>query len=208
MKTIDVSMPGLQNLLYQLLETELGGVQVYTAALEAVQNEDLEEEWEKYLDETKQHVHIARRIVEAFGLDPTRETPARMVVRRIGETLVSNIREAIAAGDPSAAEIVAAEAVVEAETKDHLNWELLSQVAKKLNGETAKLVRDAIETVEPQEDHHLYHTKGWARELWMVAFGLPAVLPPPEEVKHVETAIGAARAEKARDKMAKSQPKH
>ena len=30
---------------------------------------------------------------------------------------------------------------------------------------------------------------------------LPAVLPPPEEVKQVETAIGASRAEQARDKM-------
>jgi len=30
---------------------------------------------------------------------------------------------------------------------------------------------------------------------------MPAVLPPPEEVKHVETAIGAARAQNAREEM-------
>jgi hypothetical protein len=34
------------------------------------------------------------------------------------------------------------------------------------------------------------------------SLGMKAVLPPPEEVKQVETAIGAARAEKARTKMA------
>jgi hypothetical protein len=34
--------------------------------------------------------------------------------------------------------------------------------------------------------------------------GLPAVLPPSEEVKMVETAIGAARAENLRDEMLKS----
>lgn len=30
---------------------------------------------------------------------------------------------------------------------------------------------------------------------------MPAVLPPPEEEKHVETAIGAERAKNARDDM-------
>jgi hypothetical protein len=55
--------------------------------------------------------------------------------------------------------------------------------------------------VEKDEDHHLYHTKGWARELWIEALGMRAVLPPPEEVKDVETAIGAARAEQQRGRM-------
>lgn len=51
------------------------------------------------------------------------------------------------------------------------------------------------------EDHHLYHTTGWTRELWIQALGFPAVLPPPEEVKQVETAIGASRAEQAREQV-------
>jgi hypothetical protein len=37
--------------------------------------------------------------------------------------------------------------------------------------------------------------------LWVQALGFPAVLPPPEEVKKVETMIGASRAEYARDSM-------
>jgi hypothetical protein len=61
---------------------------------------------------------------------------------------------------------VAAECVVEAETKDHLNWELIAEVAKKLTGEERKTVREAHEEVEEEEDEHLYHTKGWCRELW------------------------------------------
>ena len=52
----------------------------------------------------------------------------------------------------------------------------------------------AYKEVENQEDEHLYHTQGWARELWLKSLGIKAVLPPPEEVKHVKTAIGAARA--------------
>ena len=88
-----------------------------------------------------------------------------------------------------------------AETKDHGNWELLGRVAEKATGDVGRMLRAAHEEVEKDEDHHYYHTKGWCRELWIEALGMPAVLPPPEEEKSVETAIGAARAEQQRDQM-------
>jgi hypothetical protein len=96
---------------------------------------------------------------------------------------------------------VAAECVVEAETKDHLNWELIAEVAKKLTGEERKTVREAHEEVEEEEDEHLYHTKGWCRELWLESLGVPAVIPPPEKEKQVKTAIGAERAKQSRTDM-------
>jgi hypothetical protein len=43
-------------LLYQSLETELGGFQIYTLAVECAVNEYLKEEWEKYRDQTKRHI--------------------------------------------------------------------------------------------------------------------------------------------------------
>jgi hypothetical protein len=102
---------------------------------------------------------------------------------------------------PEAAELVACECVVEAETKDHLNWELIEVASKALKGEEAKALKEAYEQVEEQEDEHLYHTTGWCRELWIQSLGLPAVIPPPEEEKEVKTAIGAARAKQARREM-------
>ena len=96
---------------------------------------------------------------------------------------------------------MAAECVVLAETKDHLNWELLGEAAKRLTGAPGKALKEAHEEVEEQEDEHLYHTQGWARELHLQLLGLPAVLPPPEEEKDVKTAIGAARAKQARKEM-------
>jgi hypothetical protein len=102
------------------------------------------------------------------------------------------------AGDPAAAEIVAAECVVLAETKDHLNWELIGEAAKNASANVAVVLKAAHEQVEEEEDEHVYHTKGWTRELWIKALGMKAVLPPPEEVKDVKTAIGAARAQQAR----------
>jgi hypothetical protein len=107
---------------------------------------------------------------------------------------------ALKAGNAEAAQIVAAECVVEAETKDHLNWELLGLVAEKIKGPESKIIQEAVDEVE-EEDEHLYHSTGWARELWVDSLGLPVALPPPEEEKDVKTAIGAARAKQQRDKM-------
>jgi hypothetical protein len=104
-------------------------------------------------------------------------------------------------GDPVAAQLVAAECVVDAENKDHANWELIGKIAEKATGERKTVLTDAYEQVEEEEDMHLYHTMGWARELWIESLGMPAVLPPPEEEKKVTTAIGASRAEQSRDDM-------
>jgi len=193
----------VRELLYQALETELGGVQVYTTAIRCAENDDLKEEWEEYLQQTQNHVMIVEDVLTKLDLDPDEETPGRKVVRTIGEALVQSMEMALAEGKPGAAQLVAAEAVVLAETKDHQNWHLIGEVAKKVKGDVAKVLKEAHEEVEHEEDEHLYHTKGWARELWIESLGMKAVLPPPEEVKKVETAIGAARAEKARTQMAK-----
>lgn len=193
----------LEELLYQALETEKGGVQIYTTAIRCAQNDELKEEWEKYLEQTKEHVEIVTATIEKLGLDPEIETPGRGVVRHIGESLVQAMELALKAGEPGAAQIVAAEAVSLAETKDHLNWHLIGECVKQAKGDTAKALREAHEQVEDQEDEHLYHTKGWCRELWIESLGMPAVLPPPEEEKDVKTAIGAARAEQARGDMVK-----
>jgi hypothetical protein len=191
----------LNELLYQALETELGGVQVYTTALRCVVNDDLKEEWEEYLGQTKNHVRIVQDTMTELGLDTEVETPGRLVVRHIGESLVKAMEMALESGDKAAAQLVAAESVTLAETKDHLNWHLIGEAAKKASGDVAKALKAAHDEVEDEEDEHLYHTTGWTRELWIESLGMPAVLPPPEEVKDVKTAIGAARAEQSRAQM-------
>jgi len=70
--------------------------------------------------------------------------------------------------------------VVEAETKDHLNWEFIGQLAEKEKGPEAKLLKEAYEEVEEEEGEHPYHSTGWARRE-LRTLGLPAVLSPPEE---------------------------
>ena len=153
----------LDDLVLQMMETELGGEQVYRTALTCAINPDLKKEWEGYLEETLAHQNVVRGICDALGLDPDAQSPTRAVVKHIGPSLVQAMQLAKKSGTPEAAQLVACECVVHAETKDH--------------------------------------TKGWCRELAIQALGMPAVLPPPEEVKNVETAIGASRAEQQRTAM-------
>lgn len=190
-----------QELLLQSLEHELGGVEVYSTALTCAQNSDLKQEWQEYLEQTRKHVTALQGVCSALGVAPETETPGRLVVRLVGQSLVMAMNQALGAGNPTAAELVACECVVLAETKDHADWQLLGKCADELPGPAARALKEAYDLIEDEEDEHLYHTRGWCRELWLSSLGLPALLPPPEEQQHVKTAMGAARAEQAGDKL-------
>lgn len=192
---------GVKELLLQALETERGGIKIYTAAIQAAVNDDLRKEWQEYLEETQHHEEVLTKVFADLGMDTEEMSPGREVCAHNGAALVTAIEMAQANADAAAAELVACECVVLAETKDHSNWELIGKVAESADDKVAQVLKAAYDEVEEDEDHHLYHTKGWCRELWIQSLGMPAVLPPPEEVKKVETAIGAARAEQAREDM-------
>jgi rubrerythrin len=184
--------PQLKELLLQSLEHERGGVVLYQTALECAVNDDLKEEWQRYLDQTERHVAILSKVCLDLGLDPAERTPGCKIVHHNGTALVVGMKMALAEGDAEAAELVACEAVVLAETKDHADWKLIGECAKASTGAPQAALQAAYDEVEDQEDEHLYHTKGWCRELWLKSLGLNAVLPPPEEREHVETATAAA----------------
>jgi len=191
----------IEELVLQSLEHELGGVQVYETAVACAVNPDLKKEWQKYLEETKTHVTALEGICKVLALDARKETPGRAVVRHLGKALVEAMKLARSSGEPAAAELVACECVVLAETKDHMDWELIGKCADHLEGPRAEALKAAYDEIEDQEDEHLYHTKGWCRELWIQSLGMNAILPPPEERKKVKTAIGAAKAEQAAEKL-------
>jgi ferritin-like metal-binding protein YciE len=185
----------LTELLLQSLEHEKGGVQVYETALRCALNNDLRMEWEEYLEQTRNHVQILQSVCERLGIDTEEASAGCEVIRHLGSALVQAMTLASGAGDREAAQLVACECVVLAETKDHLDWELLGKCAEEMSGDNAKILEAACDEVEEEEDEHLYHSKGWCRELWLESLGMKAILPPPEERKDVKTAIGAARAQ-------------
>jgi len=188
----------LHSLLYEALETEKGGIQVYEMALRCAVNDDLIEEWGNYLNQTRNHVQVLLEVFKTLGMNPDQETPGRNVVRLSGQSLVRMMEVSLAIGKPQAAQIVAAECVVSAETKDHMNWELLAAAGEAVTGAEQKALKHAVEQVEDEEDEHLYHSTGWARELHLEALGLKAELPPAEEEEDVKTETEAASVRKDR----------
>jgi len=193
----------LQELLLQSLEHERGGVKIYETALRCVINDDLKEEWTRYLSQTRNHVNILTELCQNLSIDPQQMTPGREVVSFLGNSMVQAMEQAMKSGQREAAEIVACECGTLAETKDHADWQLIQKCASISSEKQKELLAEAAEQVEDEEDEHLYHTRGWARELWLQSLGIKAVLPPPEEREHVTTAIGAARAEHGRDEISR-----
>src|SRR6185436_3161592 len=103
MKNNTLNTNHVTELLYQALETEKGGVQIYTTALRCALNEDLKEEWNKYLEQTKEHVQIVSGILKTMNLDTEVETPGRKIVRHIGDSLVQAMEMALRGPDLAAA---------------------------------------------------------------------------------------------------------
>jgi rubrerythrin len=195
---------GAKELILQALETELGGVQIYENAVDCAVNEDLREEWQEYLDQTRHHVEVVEQLCRQLGIDAQEQTPGRQVVNSLGRSLVQAMQMAKeTGGQPEEAELVAAECVTLAETKDHLNWTLLSELAQA-DFEWADAIQSAVDEVEDEEDEHLYHTMGWSRELWIQCLGLPAALPPPEEEQDVRSMAQAAKAKGQRKRFVKT----
>lgn len=189
----------LNQLLYETLEIEFGNVDVYNAAIRCAVNPDLKVEWREYLEQAENHVQVILRVFDKLKLDPEEETAGRHVVRHIGESLLEAMELALSAGNAEAAQIVAAERIVEAETKDHLNWELLSMVADQMKGPERRVIQEAVAEVEDEKDKHLYRTAGWARELWSQSLGLPANVPPPKDIeKKFRTTVGTTDAKHQR----------
>jgi hypothetical protein len=191
----------MKELLLQALEHGRGVVLVYRTALECAVNDHLRSEWERYFDQTENHVRILTRACIALGLDPGERTPGCEIVHHIGIGLVVSMKRAMATGDAQAAELVACECVVLAETRDHANWDLLCECAKALDGDSGRLLAEACADVAEEEDEHLYRARCWSRELWLRSLGLQARIPPEKAhavATAVEAAAGRSRARAAR----------
>src|SRR3954465_5590602 len=102
----------LNELLLQALETERGGIKIYTAAIQAAQNDDLRKEWQEYLSQTRTHEQVLLGVFEQLGLNPEGRSPGRDVVAHLGHSLVMAIEMASKSGNPVGAELVAGECVV------------------------------------------------------------------------------------------------
>jgi len=168
----------LAEVVLEALESALGCVEVYEAAILASAHETLRAEWQGYLARKQDHVARLRALCAGIGLDPYTLTAGRQIARHRTQGLVLAIEHARAALDPSASELVAAESVVDAEARDLQNWKLIDQAKDRASGEQRAALQRAYDSVMSEEHAHLYRSMGWVRELWIARLGLPAALPP------------------------------
>src|SRR3569833_897531 len=147
----------LKELLLQSLEHERGGVKIYRTALQCARNADLRKEWTQYLAQTEHHVQVLTDTCAQLGIDPGVRTPGCHIVRENGIALVRSMEMALATGDPAAAELVACETVVLADTKKHTNKKHNSAKTKTAENTTAQAQQAAYDAGEDEEDEHLYH---------------------------------------------------
>ena len=66
-----------------------------------------------------------------------------------------------------------------------------------MRGDPPEFLFLAGEDVETEEDHHLYHARGFCRDLWLHSLGLPALPPPPEDQKELKSGISVVPARAA-----------
>jgi hypothetical protein len=166
----------MKDLLLQALEHERSSELVYDAALECVLNEDLEEEWEDCLERTERHVELLTEACDALDVDPDEMTASRRIAQHSGNALVLAMRMALDAGDADAAELLACECVLIAESRNDFSWELIADCAGGLNDEAQAVLVGACEEVSIDHDEHLHQTRELRRELWLQALGLDADL--------------------------------
>jgi hypothetical protein len=174
----DVLSDGVVALLYRVLETAMGAEQVYQAALPCAIHPELRDQWSRHLIDTERHVAIARGVLRAAGLDPDAQLPVRIADRHLARGRVGAMREALACGPPSQAQITAAECMVEAETHAQRHWSFIKLLARETTGALGEVLRAACAEVVPQADRHLHHTFGWTEVLWAEAMGLAVFVPP------------------------------
>ena len=151
----------VKELVLQSLERERCGVRVYETAVESATNGDLRAEWMRYLAHTRRHVQVLENVCKKFAFDTEETSSARQIVHDRGEALVATMREARDAGDPAAAQFVACECVMRAETEDYVDWETLDLIAR-LCRHVPPLTTELVHSLVRQPRARVPMSEAWA----------------------------------------------
>ncbi len=168
----------LRDLLLQAHEAEHGNAQVLASALRCATHGDLARRWRDMLERARRRERALMLVLQQLDLGLRSETSGRRIAANLTSALLAAMREAQETGDATAAQVVAAACVEHAAIRVHRVWELIGHLAHASPDETGRTLDSAFDSA-PRDDGELYGSRGWVRELWIDALGLPAVLPPP-----------------------------
>jgi hypothetical protein len=159
-----LNVPFIAGTLSAFLAHERAGAALYRVAAEHSENPMLVAKYEDFGRETVEHIAIYQRLIADLGGDPHYVSPAARMTEQLGAKLLEGPVSSAGSVDLVTLETAFLEAVVIAEHKCHDNWTLLGQLGEAFADGTARgIVRDAVATVEPQEDDHVR----WATETYV-----------------------------------------
>jgi rubrerythrin len=140
----------LVEFLSQMLAVERGGVRLYEKALRDLTDEDLREDLDEFLRQTERHVELCEEMLEEAGGSPDEPSPAAQAAEQKAEGLLSvEVPEELV-------DFNNIENLVLAETKDHWNWERLSELSRNIKDRELKsTVTQAVREVLREEEQHV-----------------------------------------------------
>jgi rubrerythrin len=171
--------------LSEFLMVEQCGWQLYRVVQSRAQDAELRERYAEFGAETDRHRTILIELITQLGGDPDYISPTARVAQAKSEALLQSV---LVCGPLSDKEMEAndLENVLLAETKDHADWHLLSELTEQLpKGKTRTALENAVSQVEPQEDEHLE----WAASK-LAALGLAALTSEaPPDPRRLERSV-------------------
>ena len=145
--------------LSEFLMVEQGGLELYRVAADRSTQPKLKSKYQEFERQTAHHREVLVKLITALGGDPDYVSPtARLAQYKASKLLGAALQ--VAGLSEEEIEINDLENLLLAETKDHANWHLLSQLAEQASDEMKQAMQAAVDEVEEQEDEHLE----WARE--------------------------------------------
>jgi rubrerythrin len=145
--------------LSEFLMVEQGGLELYRVAATRSKTPKLKAKYQEFGRETAHHREVLVKLITELGGDPDYVSPTARLVRYKASKLLDSALQVDGLSEDEI-EISDLENLLLAETKDHANWHLLSQLAQKASGPMKEALQAAVDEVESQEDEHLE----WARE--------------------------------------------
>lgn len=154
----DMQQAILMDKLSEFLMVQQCGLELYRVAASRCSTPALKSKYQEFGRQTATHREALVTLIQALGGDPNYVSPTARLIQWKGSKLLG---AGLEVDGLSATEIEASdlENVLLAETKDHLDWEMLSQLAGSASGPVKEALQRAVDAVEQQEDEHLE----WAR---------------------------------------------
>jgi rubrerythrin len=160
---LDQALPGaglnsafVAEFLSGMLAHERCGRHLYRTCEQRSNNPVLQAKYREFGAETERHVEILEQLITDGGGSPMYVGPTARAVLGTDTKLVEATYMLEGSLDPMTSEMAMLDAVFLAESMDHANWQLFSQLTEQLKDtEWYEPFRAAADEVESQEDEHL-----------------------------------------------------